>query len=563
MSDHPGSNASKPQAAPGTPAVRTRRFNVSLVWLVPIVAALVGLSMVVNKSLSAGPEITISFQTAEGLEANKTQVKYKNVVIGKVTSIALSDDRRKVLAKVELDQSAEPFTADDSMFWVVRPRIGANGVSGVDTLLSGAFIGADAGKSEKRKNSFKGLETPPPITYGQKGKRFTLHTDDLGSLDIGSPVYYRRIEVGQVVSYQLANSGKGVDVKIFVNSPNDKYVTTDSRFWNASGVDVTLGANGLKVNTESVSSILAGGIAFVEPKYSPDAKPAPEHAEYTLFGDQETALAPPDGQPRYIRMRFDQPLRGLAVNAPVEFLGVNVGKVVSMDLDYDEQRQYFPTLVGAVIYPDRLGKAHEKLLKEFGGEDDARSAQLIAAFVKQGLRAQARSGNLLTGQLYISLDFVSKAKPVTFDASARPLEIPTVPGSLDKLQEQLQAVVEKISKLPIDAIANNLNASLGEMQKTLKQVNGDVLPQMRDTLEQTKKTLASANDSFSEDSPQRLQLGQAMEEVQRTARSVRVLTDFLGRHPEALIRGRLKDNQPDAYQSPSTSVRESASEAQP
>jgi paraquat-inducible protein B len=262
-------------------------------------------------------------------------------------------------------------------------------------------------------------------------------------------------------------------------------------------------------------------------------------------------------------MRFDQPLRGLAVNAPVEFLGVNVGKVVSMDLDYDEQRQYFPTLVGAVIYPDRLGKAHEKLLKEFGGEDDARSAQLIAAFVKQGLRAQARSGNLLTGQLYISLDFVSKAKPVTFDASARPLEIPTVPGSLDKLQEQLQAVVEKISKLPIDAIANNLNASLGEMQKTLKQVNGDVLPQMRDTLEQTKKTLASANDSFSEDSPQRLQLGQAMEEVQRTARSVRVLTDFLGRHPEALIRGRLKDNQPDAYQSPSTSVRESASEAQP
>jgi paraquat-inducible protein B len=563
MSDHPGSNASKPQTAPGTPAVRTRRFNVSLVWLVPIVAALVGLSMVVNKSLSAGPEITISFQTAEGLEANKTQVKYKNVVIGKVTSIALSDDRRKVLAKVELDQSAEPFTADDSMFWVVRPRIGANGVSGVDTLLSGAFIGADAGKSEKRKNSFKGLETPPPITYGQKGKRFTLHTDDLGSLDIGSPVYYRRIEVGQVVSYQLANSGKGVDVKIFVNSPNDKYVTTDSRFWNASGVDVTLGANGLKVNTESVSSILAGGIAFVEPKYSPDAKPAPEHAEYTLFGDQETALAPPDGQPRYIRMRFDQPLRGLAVNAPVEFLGVNVGKVVSMDLDYDEQRQYFPTLVGAVIYPDRLGKAHEKLLKEFGGEDDARSAQLIAAFVKQGLRAQARSGNLLTGQLYISLDFVSKAKPVTFDASARPLEIPTVPGSLDKLQEQLQAVVEKISKLPIDAIANNLNASLGEMQKTLKQVNGDVLPQMRDTLEQTKKTLASANDSFSEDSPQRLQLGQAMEEVQRTARSVRVLTDFLGRHPEALIRGRLKDNQPDAYQSPSTSVRESASEAQP
>ena len=166
MSDHPGSNAANPPPVPGAPALRTRRFNVSLVWLVPIVAALVGLSMVVHNSLSAGPEISISFQTAEGLEANKTQVKYKNVVIGKVTSIALSDDRKKVVAKVELDQSAEPFTADDSLFWVVRPRIGANGISGVDTLLSGAFIGADAGKSEKRKDSFKGLETPPPITYG-------------------------------------------------------------------------------------------------------------------------------------------------------------------------------------------------------------------------------------------------------------------------------------------------------------------------------------------------------------------------------------------------------------
>ncbi|MFS1289646.1 intermembrane transport protein PqiB [Pseudomonas piscis] len=563
MSDHPGSNAASSPSAPGAPALRTRRFNVSLVWLVPIVAALVGLSMVVHKSMSAGPEISISFQTAEGLEANKTQVKYKNVVIGKVTSIALSDDRRKVVAKVELDQSAEPFTAEDSMFWVVRPRIGASGVSGIDTLLSGAFIGADAGRSDKRKGSFKGLETPPPITYGQKGKRFTLHTDDLGSLDIGSPVYYRRIQVGQVVSYQLANSGKGVDVKIFVNSPNDKYVTTDSRFWNASGVDVTLGANGLKVNTESVSSILAGGIAFVEPKYSPNAKPAEENAEYNLFGDQDTALAPPDGAPYYIRMRFDQALRGLAINAPVEFLGVNIGKVVSMDLDYDQERKYFPTLVGAVIYPERLGKAHEKLLKQTGGEDDARSAQLIGAFVRNGLRAQARSGNLLTGQLFISLDFVPNAKPVAYNPSARPLEIPTVPGSLDKLQEQLQATMDKISKLPIDSIAANLDSSLAEMNKTLKQVNGQVLPQMRETLEQSKKTLASANESFSEDSPQRQRLGQAMEEVQRTARSVRVLTDFLGRHPEALIRGRLKDNQPDAYQSPSSSVRESVPEAQP
>lgn len=560
MSDRPGSTPPSPAAAP---AVKTRRFNISLVWIVPIIAALVGASMLISNGLNAGPQIEISFETAMGLEANKTQVKYKNVVIGQVTAIALSDDRSHVVATVDLNKSAEGFTAEDSVFWVVRPRIGANGISGVDTLLSGAFIGADAGSSEERKRQFVGKETPPAITYGEQGKRFTLHTEDLGSLDIGSPVYYRRIEVGQVVSYQLAEDGKGVDVEIFVHAPNDKFVTTDTRFWNASGIDLTVGASGLKVNTESLSTILAGGVAFVEPKYSPNATPATERSRFDLFADQETALAPPDGEPRYISMSFNQSLRGLAVNAPVEFLGVNIGRVVSVNLDYDAKTKNFPSVVGAVIYPDRLGKAHEKLLKEMGTEDDERSAKLMSAFVKQGLRAQARSANLITGQLYISLSFLPNAAPVAFDVAARPLRIPTVPGSLDKVQEQLQGVVDKISKLPLDEIANNLNGSLSEMQKTLRQVNAEVLPQMRGTLQQTQKTLAAANSTFADDSPERQQLSQAMDEVQRTARSVRVLTDFLSRNPEALIRGRTKQGEPDAFRSPGNTSREIQPEAQP
>jgi paraquat-inducible protein B len=561
MSDHPGSTQ---DPVPGPPAVTHRRFNVSLVWLVPIVAALVGLSMVIHNAMSAGPRITVSFVTAQGLEANKTEVKYKNVVIGKVTAIALSDDRSHINATIDLNESAKPFTSEDSRFWVVRPRIGAGGVSGVDTLLSGAFIGADAGHSDTLKNDFTGLENPPPVNYGEEGKRFTLHTDTLGSLDIGSPLYYRRIQVGQVVAYRLADDGKGVDVDIFVRSPNDKFVTTDSRFWNASGVDVSLGANGLKVNTESLSSIISGGVAFIEPKYSPDPVLADENARFDLFADRDTALAPPDGEPRYIRMSFDQNLRGLAVGAPVEFLGMNLGRVVSIDLDFDQAKQTFPTQVGAVIYPARLGRAHEKMMKMMGGkDDDAAAARMMAGFIKQGLRAQAKSGNLLTGQLYISLGFIPDAKPVAFDGNLRPLSIPTVPGSMDKLQEQLQQFADKLSKLPIDQIAANLNGSLGEMQKTLKQVNGQVLPQMRDALVQTQKTLASANDSLSENSPQRQQLGQAMDEVQRTARSVRVLTDFLSRHPEALIRGRTKQGQPDAYRASSSSSRESEPETQP
>ncbi|WLH66151.1 intermembrane transport protein PqiB [Pseudomonas sp. FP2309] len=560
MSDSPRSTPESPAAAP---VVKTRRFNVSLVWIVPIIASLVGASMLISDVLNAGPQIEISFQTAMGIEANKTQVRYKNVVIGQVTAIALSDDRSHVVANVDLNKSAEGFTAEDSVFWVVRPRIGANGISGMDTLLSGAFIGADAGSAEARKKEFVGKETPPPITYGEQGKRFTLHTEDLGSLDIGSPVYYRRIEVGQVISYQLAEDGKGVDVEIFVHAPIDKFVTTDTRFWNASGIDLTVGASGLKVNTESLSTILAGGVAFIEPKYSPNATPATERLRFDLFSDQETALAPPDGDPRYISMNFNQSLRGLTVNAPVEFMGVNIGRVVSVNLDYDAKTKSFPSVVGAVIYPDRLGKAHEKLLKQMGTEEDERWAQLLSAFVKQGLRAQARSANLITGQLYISLSFIPNAAPVVFDTAARPLRIPTVPGSLDKVQEQLQAVVDKISKLPLDEIANNLNGTLSEMQKTLRQVNSDVLPQVRGTLQQTQKTLAAANSTFAEDSPERQQLSQAMNEVQRTARSVRVLTDFLSRNPEALIRGRTNQGEPDAYRSPVSNSHEVQPEAQP
>lgn len=383
-----------------------------------------------------------------------------------------------------------------------------------------------------------------------------MKTDDLGSLDIGSSVFYRRIPVGEVVSYKLADDGKSVEVQIFIHAPNDKFVTRDSRFWNASGVDVSLAADGLKVNTESLAAILAGGISFVEPKYSPNPVIAEENTRFTLFNDQQTAMAPADGEPRYIRMRFEQPLRGLVVNAPVEFHGVNLGRVVSVDLDYDEVKKSFPTIIGAVIYPSRLGKAHEKMLKDRDVNDENLAVQVMGQFVARGLRAQARTGNLITGQLYIALDFIPNAIPVNFDVAARPVEIPTIPGSLDKLQEQLQAVVDKISKLPIDQIAANLNGTLGDLQKTLKQVNGEVLPQMRDTLVQAKKTVASANDSFSEESPQRQQFGQAMDEVQRTARSVRVLTDFLGRHPEALIRGRIKDNKPDGYKSSSSSSRD-------
>ena len=549
--DNPNEQAPSESDELPRPVVKRRHFNASLIWLIPALAAIVGIGLVINNWLATGPDITISFQSAEGLDAGKTTVKYKNVVIGRVKKIHLSDDRSHVLVNVALEKSAEGFASKNTRFWVVRPRIGLGGVSGVDTLLSGAFIGADIGDSKASEDEFKGLEIPPAVNHGAPGRSFILHTDDLGSLDIGSPIYFRRIQVGRVVLFKLDKDGKGVSLQIFIDGPNDKFVSKSSRFWNASGVDLSLGANGLKLNTQSITSVLAGGIAFQDPKGPHDAAPAPEDQEYKLFDDQTTAMAPPDGDPRYIRMRFNQSVRGLAVDAPVEFLGINIGKVVSVRLDYDQKKQRFPVQVGAVLYPQRLGTAYSKLeaMATANGENPDLS-NLMSHLVAHGLRAQARSGNLLTGQLYIALDFVPKAPKVAFDANAKPLTIPTVPGSFDKLQEQLSDIVDKIDKVPFDSIGKRLDLTLAALNSTLKQVNGETLPEFKDTLQGVQKTLGSADNVLSSDSPLQQNLGSTLDQVQRMARSLRVLSDYLGGHPESLIRGRRADPKPAVIAAP-------------
>jgi paraquat-inducible protein B len=440
------------------PVLRRRGFSALWIWLVPALAAVVGAGLAIRSSLDAGPRITISFQTGEGLEAGKTPVKYKNVVIGVVSRIELSGNRDRVEVRVNLHKNAASFATADTRFWVVRPRIGLGGVSGVDTLFSGAFIGADVGDSTVERNDFVGLEIPPSVMHGAPGKSFELYSKDLGSIDVGSPVYYRRIQVGQVTSYRLNDNGKGVSLHIFIDAPSDRFVTKTTRFWNASGVDVSLGASGLKLNTESLATVVAGGIGFQDPPDGGDSPPAPAGASFELFGNQATAMLPPDGEPSYIRMRFDQSVRGLAVDAPVEFLGIEIGHVVSVNLDYDERTERFPTVAEAVVYWQRLGLAQTKLAviaAQHGDDQDL--SQTMGMLIAHGLRAQARTGNLLTGQLYIGLDFVRGAPKVAFNPAAKPLEIPTQKGSFSQLQERLNTIVTRFEKIPFDRIANHLD----------------------------------------------------------------------------------------------------------
>src|ERR1700690_1857092 len=537
-SDQSGSSAEDlPQ-----PVVQTRRVSASLIWLVPALAAVVGAWLVIRNYLEAGPSITISFQTAEGLEAAKTPVKYKNVVIGVVHGLRLSPDRDHVLVNVELQKNAQSFSTADTRSWVVRPRIGLSGISGVDTLLSGPFIAADIGDSTETSREFVGLETPPSVIHGTPGKSFRLHTGDLGSIEVGSPIYFRRLPVGHVSSYRLEENGKGITIEIFIDGPNDQFVNKSTRFWNASGVDVSGSTSGLKVNTQSIASVIAGGIAFQDLPAPHDATPSPADSDFDLYGNLATAMLPPDGEPTYVRMRFYQSLRGLEVDAPVEFLGIDIGRVVSINIDYDDVTQQFPIIVGAVIYGQRLGRAQTKLAARAAKHGtDADMSHTFGLLVEHGLRAEARSGNLLTGQLLISLDFVPKAPKVAFDPGARPLVIPTTVGSFNRLQERLDSILAKVDAIPIDRIAARLDDSLGELSSTLKNINGNVLPEIKDTLRGANTAFKTADGALSADSPLQQNLGLTLEELRRTARSLRVFSDYLGSHPEALIRGRRAD----------------------
>lgn len=520
------------------------RWSFSLIWLVPIAAAVAGLVLVVRTYLEAGPTVSISFETAEGLEAGKTEVRYKNVVVGKVRRITLSRDHSHVAAVVDLNKDASRVAVEDSRFWVERPRVGINGVSGIETLVSGAYIGVDIGESGEPRAEFTGLEKPPPVTHDMKGKLFMLHSPDAGSLAIGSPVYYHRIPVGRVVESDLDPDGRSVTVQIFVEAPDDRLVTENTRFWNASGVDLSLNAGGLKLNTQSLATVIAGGVAFLPFREEDPGGAAADKADFHLFPDQSSALAPPDGPAMEIVMHFDQTVRGLSTGAPVDFHGVNFGTVKAIELQFDQDRNDFHTDVTADVFPDRLGAAI-KSMRALEKSSQISAGRMWGRMIERGLRAQLRAGNIITGQLYIALDFVKSPRRVGFDPNARPLVIPTAPGSMEELQQQLQSIVKKLDEIPFGDIGRNLDATLKNASSLLGQLDRELVPEARSTLHEAQGAIQSLNQSLaSPDAPLQQNLGRTLEQVNRAAASFRALADYLEQHPESLLRGKSGGREP-------------------
>ena len=517
----------------------------SLIWLVPILTVLAVAGLGLWALAQRGPSITITFASAEGLEPHKTTIKYKGVDIGMVESIELADDsaggRAGVAVTAQLSRKAAPLLVDDARFWVVRPRVSAAGITGVGTLLTGAHIAFDPGAATARRREFVGLEAPPATPSDQSGRRFLLHAESLGSLGVGSPLYLRSLQVGQVTRVALDRKADGVGLEIFVEAPYDQHVTNNTRFWNASGVDVSLNARGLKVATESLTSVLLGGIALQTPPE--DAGPAARaEAEFTLFPGREAALRNLGTRSDGYLLTFRNPIRGLAAGAPVELFGLDVGEVAQVSVDFDGRTAEPRTVVSVSLHPDRL--------QVRAGEDGAAgqpagdSRALLGRLVDRGLRAQLRTDNILTGQRYVALDFAAGARPGKLVQVGETTELPTFEGG-DDLPAAISQLVAKLDKLPLDEFAREGTLAVREMRRTLegtaKLVNHfdtEVAPQMAAVLGQARKTLGSVERTLGSDAPVQQDLRTALRDLSNAGQALRSLAEYLERHPESLIRGK-------------------------
>jgi paraquat-inducible protein B len=514
---------------PEAKAVPKKRTRLSLVWVIPIVAAVAGVWIAVTKILEKGPEITINFSTGDGLDANKTKIIYDGLTIGTLSAIRLAPDHQHVIATAKMMPKTKDFLVKDLKFWVVKPRITGLNITGLGTLISGYYIGVQLGQSKEGERSFTALESPP-VGGDVPGRFFQLRTTELGSLGEGTPIFFRQIQAGQVVSYELDKAGKNLNVKIFIQSPYDQFITPDTRFWQASGVDLTLTAAGLHVQTESVMSILAGGIAFETPVTDSPQPPAPADTAFTLFDDRTAAFRPPPRDPHDYLLVFKQSVRGLNVGAPVEIGGIQIGEVTGIQAQFDAKTAEFSVPVTISVDPARYGVKFLNLPKDDEQPGDGHK-RVMDILVARGLRAGLKTGNLISGSLFVAVSFHPEAPPVTLDWSQEPVQLPTQSGQLEGVEESVASLLKNL-----DQTVSNLNLTVSSARGTL--TNADRL------MTSTDKLMGNANNLIAPDSVLNAELNNMLQQGGDAAQALRVLLDYLERHPEALIRGKTGEAKP-------------------
>ena len=551
-------------SSPLPPARVERRRRISAIWIIPAITLLVGVWLAWSTLSKRGPLITITFQSAEGLTAGQSQIRFKDIPLGTVQSITLAPDYTHVVVAARMNREATRLLTDRARFWVVKPRLFAGTLSGFETILSGSYIeilpSSQPGRTE---HHFTGLENPPVLQSDIPGHTFLLKADRVGSLNPGSPIFYRGLDVGTVLGWDLGHMAENVTVHAFVRAPFDSYVHADSRFWNASGASISLGATGVRFNVESLRALLLGGIAFDTPKAAAKTPVAADNAVFPLYADQDAANSAQYSRHVHAVAYFEGSVAGLAPGAPVTILGIRVGEVTSVDLRYNAQKKTLEVPVRFDIQPQRIA-----LSAEAAKRGPLANARILVA---HGMRAELASANLLTGQQEVALVFVTNAAPATVTVEHGAIVVPTVPGGLSGITQSASALLDKINRMPFQEIGENLNKtlaglngianghalrqSLTSLQTTLASAQDAIdkldqgagpalaeLPSiardLKTLLSRTTLLVASANAGYGQNSKFYRDLDRLLLQTNDLMQSVRALSDLLTEQPNALIRGR-------------------------
>ena len=541
-----GNDAPAPAPAPAK-AVQ-RRSRLSLIWLIPIVAAGIAAYLGYQTLSQRGPEVNLTFESAQGLTAGQTRVRHKAVDLGTVQAITLAPDMSHVNVGLLMTREATPYLTESTRFWVVRPRLSAGNISGLDTLVSGAYIEMDPGnRNAPSKRQFTGLEQPPGIRSDEPGRTYTLRAPRIGSLGPGAPVLFRDTQVGEVLSYDLGDGTGPASIQVFVREPYDRFVREGTHFWNASGVTVSLGAEGVHVELTSIQAVLSGGVAFDTPPAAANAKVSAINSEFPLYDDYADARAAGYATHLLFVSYFNADVSGLAKNAPVLLYGIQIGTVRDINLQIDTNSGTSRVRVSYEIQPERI--------LDVATAEKQDAVEVSRRMVANGLRAELKTSSYLTGQLVLSMQYVPSAGKADVSKEGDAIVIPSQGGGLDNILTAVSDFTGKLQKIPLDQIGDSLNVALksaagalGSVEGLVKKTDAGLTPTLRslpqltaslqDAVSRAGRVFGSLDASYGSNSSFNRELERAMSQLGDTARSVRVLADFLDRHPEALVRGR-------------------------
>jgi paraquat-inducible protein B len=454
--------------------VEKKKTGLSIIWVIPLLALCIGGWMIYQQWQNKGILVTVSFESAEGLEVGKTKVKSRNVDIGTLIGVRFNDERTRIIASIEIDKSMDDFLRTDSQFWIVKPRIGANGISGIGTILSGAYIEVYPGTFKKSSSRFVGLERPPITQLNAAGLHLTLESNHGSGLSVGDPIIYRGFTVGRILTYSFDTISKQAKYDVFIEAPYDALVTNNSHFWNVGGVSLESSAQGFKLNIATLESFLTGGVEFEVPQGLDLGLAAKPYMNFKLYNSKEDVLENRDYQSfEYVVMVSDS-VRGLVTGAPVEYRGIRVGSVISpyltpqltqaLNIEKSEGVQKIPVLIK--IEPQRLlGQSSEQAITEFN--------ESFINNIKIGLTANLESANILTGSLLINLDFNGEGAD-EIEKLGTYMVIPSTRQGLAKIQDSIEEFLDSVNQLPFEQLATDASSILNTADGTLKSLRSVV-----------------------------------------------------------------------------------------